>query len=98
MSVSSVMVRGKFNRTAQRSESSYHLGSDQHCLRVVASRGHLGEREQQIVARLRKRFGDLEMVNMGGSLKFCLLAEGGADFYPDWRQPASGIPLRPTQS
>ena len=59
-----------------------------------------GEREQQIVARLRERFEDLEMVKMGSSLKFCLLAEGGADFYPrlaptsEWDTAAAHAVLR----
>ena len=70
------------------------------CLRVVASRSHLGEREQRIVARLRERFADLEIVNMGSSLKFCLLAEGKADFYPrlsptsEWDTAAAHAVLR----
>ena len=76
------------------------LTPDHQCLRVVASRSHLGEREQQIVARLRERFENLEMLNMGSSLKFCLLAEGGADFYPrlaptsEWDTAAAQAVLR----
>ncbi|MGB0322022.1 MAG: 3'(2'),5'-bisphosphate nucleotidase CysQ [Pseudohongiellaceae bacterium] len=76
------------------------LTPDHQCLRVVASRSHLGEREQQIVARLRERFEDIEMVSMGSSLKFCLLAEGGADFYPrlaptsEWDTAAAHAVLR----
>ena len=71
------MVRGEFNRTARRSGSSpTTLTPDHQRLRVVASRSHLGEREQQIVARLSECFEEIEMVSMGSSLKFCLLAEG----------------------
>lgn len=45
---------------------------------VVGSRSHANPRLEQHLARL----GDYELVSMGSSLKFCLLAEGKADFYP----------------
>lgn len=51
-------------------------------LRVVASRRHGGEQSERLLAMIRARVGDLEMVNMGSSLKMCLIAEGKADFYP----------------
>jgi len=45
---------------------------------VVGSRSHANPRLEQHLASL----GDYELVSMGSSLKFCLLAEGNADFYP----------------
>jgi len=51
-------------------------------LRVVASRRHGGEESERLLAMIRARVGDLELVNMGSSLKMCLIAEGKADFYP----------------
>jgi 3'(2'), 5'-bisphosphate nucleotidase len=45
---------------------------------VVGSRSHANPALSGVLARL----GDYEMVSMGSSLKFCLLAEGSADFYP----------------
>tara|TARA_R110002072_G_scaffold136124_2_gene278104 strand:- start:64680 stop:65549 length:870 start_codon:yes stop_codon:yes gene_type:complete len=51
-------------------------------LRVVASRRHGGEQSERLLAMMRARVGDLELVNMGSSLKMCLIAEGKADFYP----------------
>jgi 3'(2'), 5'-bisphosphate nucleotidase len=47
-------------------------------LRVVGSRSHRG----QSLDRLLERIGPHEFVPMGSSLKFCVLAEGGADVYP----------------
>lgn len=47
-------------------------------LRVVGSRSHRGA---SLDAFLR-RVGPHELVSMGSSLKFCLLAEGRADVYP----------------
>lgn len=46
--------------------------------RVVGSRSHAGD---SLAAYLGK-LGDHELVPMGSSLKFCLVAEGKADLYP----------------
>ncbi len=45
---------------------------------VVGSRSHANPRLQEALAGI----GPHELVSMGSSLKFCLLAEGRADFYP----------------
>jgi 3'(2'), 5'-bisphosphate nucleotidase len=45
---------------------------------VVGSRSHRGDSLDGVLARL----GPHEMRPMGSSLKFCLVAEGAADFYP----------------
>ena len=47
-------------------------------IRVVGSRSHRGASLDAFLARL----GDVEMLPMGRSLKFCVVAEGGADIYP----------------
>lgn len=47
-------------------------------LRVVASRSH----GAQAVEQLNRYYPNIELVRCGSSLKFCLLAEGLADFYP----------------
>jgi 3'(2'), 5'-bisphosphate nucleotidase len=46
--------------------------------RVVGSRSHRGELLDAYLVRL----GSHELVSMGSSLKFCLIAEGRADLYP----------------
>jgi 3'(2'), 5'-bisphosphate nucleotidase len=45
---------------------------------VVGSRSHANPRLLEYLAKL----GRYELVSMGSSLKFCLVAEGKADFYP----------------
>ena len=45
---------------------------------VVASRSHRDPETERILARLPGH----ELVGRGSSLKFCLVAEGAADFYP----------------
>ena len=47
-------------------------------LRVVGSRSHRGASLDAFLARV----GEHEMIPMGSSLKFCVVAEGGADLYP----------------
>lgn len=46
--------------------------------RVVASKNHLNEGTREFIEKL----GDHELVQAGSSLKFCRIAEGGADVYP----------------
>lgn len=45
---------------------------------VVGSRSHANPRLQEFLGKI----GNYELISMGSSLKFCLLAEGKADFYP----------------
>ena len=45
---------------------------------VVGSRSHRGDSLDEVLAKL----GPHEMRPMGSALKFCLVAEGAADFYP----------------
>ena len=45
---------------------------------VVGSRSHMSDEVKDYLSRL----GQHELVSMGSSLKFCLVAEGKADLYP----------------
>ena len=47
-------------------------------VRVVGSRSHRGSSLDAFI----DRSGDCDLVPMGSSLKFCVVAEGGADVYP----------------
>ncbi|MBM3113851.1 3'(2'),5'-bisphosphate nucleotidase CysQ [Pseudomonas arcuscaelestis] len=49
---------------------------------VVASRRHSSPQQEALLAGLSTAVGELELANIGSSLKFCLLAEGAADCYP----------------
>jgi 3'(2'), 5'-bisphosphate nucleotidase len=63
---------------------------------VVASKSHLTAQTAAFIARI----SHAETVNIGSSLKFCLLAEGGADLYPrfgptmEWDTAAGDAVLR----
>ncbi len=52
--------------------------SDNAPLRVVGSRSHVNAETAEYLEKL----GEHELVSVGSSLKFCLLAEGKADLYP----------------
>lgn len=51
-------------------------------LTVVASRSHGGPRLERYLDALAAAFGTVARKSVGSSLKFCILAEGLADFYP----------------
>ena len=46
--------------------------------RLLVSKSHRGEEVDKLLARL----GEHEALSVGSSLKFCVVAEGEADFYP----------------
>ena len=50
--------------------------------RIVASRSHRTAETDAWIADVQRRHGPCEIVHVGSSLKFCLLAEGSADLYP----------------
>ncbi|MGV2705893.1 UNVERIFIED_CONTAM: 3'(2'),5'-bisphosphate nucleotidase CysQ [Aeromonas salmonicida] len=51
--------------------------------RVVGSRNHLSRETLDYLARFGDiERGEIELVSMGSSLKFCIIAEGGAELYP----------------
>jgi len=49
---------------------------------VVASRRHSSPEQERLLSGLSASLGELQLANIGSSLKFCLLAEGAADCYP----------------
>lgn len=55
-----------------------HIKNETDTVRIVASRSHLNEETQQFIDQFEKS----EIVSMGSSLKFMLIAESKADMYP----------------
>ena len=52
-------------------------------LKVVGSKSHMNDDTLQYIDSLKGTFNkEVEIVSMGSSLKFCLVAEGLADVYP----------------
>ena len=49
---------------------------------IVASRSHLSKETQNFINNMQTRFGNVETISKGSSLKLCMVAEGKADIYP----------------
>jgi 3'(2'), 5'-bisphosphate nucleotidase len=49
---------------------------------IVASRSHRNFETQNYLRKMKKEYGRVEIISIGSSLKFCLVAEGNADIYP----------------
>ena len=49
--------------------------------KVAASRSHRDGRSEAFIDAMRMR-GDVQQLNLGSSLKFCRIADGGLDIYP----------------
>lgn len=50
-------------------------------LRIAVSRSHRNEETERLVANIRDRYPDAQIIEQGSSYKFCLLAEGTVDYY-----------------
>ena len=56
--------------------------TEENKIRVIASRSHKSTETDTFINNLRSSKKNIELLNVGSSLKFCLLAEGIADIYP----------------
>ncbi|MFC0469114.1 3'(2'),5'-bisphosphate nucleotidase CysQ [Halalkalibacter kiskunsagensis] len=65
----------------QKSVRLPEIGSRQ-VTRAVASRSHMSKETETFIKELEAKHGEVEVVSSGSSLKFCLVAEGKADYYP----------------
>jgi len=50
-------------------------------LKIMGSRSHLNEATKDFISEIEKEY-TVDMVSRGSSLKFCVIAEGGAHMYP----------------
>lgn len=50
--------------------------------KILASFSHLDARTEDYMQSLKAKHGEVEIINIGSSLKLCLLAAGEADIYP----------------
>jgi len=51
-------------------------------IRIVASKSHLSKETQDFIDEQHNFFDKVEIISVGSSLKFCIIAEGLADLYP----------------
>jgi 3'(2'), 5'-bisphosphate nucleotidase len=50
--------------------------------RIVASRSHSSPETEAFIEERRTKYGEIEILSKGSSLKLCMIAEGQADVYP----------------
>ena len=61
--------------------ANYSHNFQENKINVVASKSHLNEETQGFINKLKDTY-EVTTINIGSSLKFCLVAEGQADIYP----------------
>ena len=49
---------------------------------IVGSRSHASNNLENFIKEMEEKYGEVEVISAGSSLKFCLIAEGKADLYP----------------
>lgn len=49
---------------------------------IVASRSHLSPETETYINKEKQKYGAVNLVSAGSSIKFCIVAEGKADAYP----------------
>lgn len=49
---------------------------------IVASRSHMSVDTENFINECRKKFGEIQLISKGSSIKLCLVAEGKANVYP----------------
>ncbi|WP_418637895.1 3'(2'),5'-bisphosphate nucleotidase CysQ [Winogradskyella sp.] len=49
---------------------------------IVASRSHMSPETEAYVSEMREKYGDVNLISKGSSLKLCMVAEGQAECYP----------------
>lgn len=80
--VGSLKSTGRLNY-AQINEKGQSLpGKLPKKLTVVASRSHGSPLTESLLNKWEKKYGEIDRISMGSSLKICLVAEGSAHVYP----------------
>ena len=72
--------RGAF-KNGERIYAKYSINPQSNLVKVVASKSHMNEKTSEFINNLEKIY-EVETLNVGSSLKFCLVAEGEAHIYP----------------
>lgn len=49
---------------------------------VVASRSHMSPETEEFINELKNKYGEVELISRGSSLKLCMVANGKANCYP----------------
>jgi 3'(2'), 5'-bisphosphate nucleotidase len=73
------LPEGAFRQNSDHTPAKIRVNEEpDNRLKIVVSRSHISAALERFLGKL----GTYECLNMGSSLKFCLVAEGSADLYP----------------
>lgn len=70
------------NELANSMEALQPLVEESNSIKVVGSRSHKSVETEEFIHKLQSEGKQVELVSMGSSLKFCIVAEGKASIYP----------------
>jgi 3'(2'), 5'-bisphosphate nucleotidase len=71
-----------FLKTLVKKSSKLPLSNKKEIFTVVASRSHLTPETETFISELKAKYGTVNFISKGSSLKICLVTEGSADIYP----------------
>jgi 3'(2'), 5'-bisphosphate nucleotidase len=77
-----VKDEGSFKIADGKTERLPLASSARERLTLVGSRSHVTKELEDYYQRMKDKYGELEIISTGSSLKFCMVAEGQADVYP----------------
>ena len=49
---------------------------------IVGSRSHMNSETEEFIEKYKQKYGEVDIISKGSSLKLCMVAEGLADIYP----------------
>ncbi|GAB64085.1 MAG: 3'(2'),5'-bisphosphate nucleotidase CysQ [Candidatus Jettenia sp.] len=78
----SVEVLKKMSQRLPLDERPTTASNPSSTITIVASRSHLSKETEDYIYGLKQKYREIELISVGSSLKFCLIAEGKADIYP----------------
>jgi len=77
-----VKGEGSFKIADGKTERLPLMSSTRERLTLVGSRSHVTKELEDYYQRMKDKYGELDIISIGSSLKFCMVAEGQADVYP----------------
>ena len=69
-------------KTVISSASKLPLEREDPTYTIVASRSHMSPETEAYVQDMREKYGEVNLISKGSSLKLCMVAEGQANCYP----------------
>ena len=72
----------EFERSLVEGSKRLPMQKESNCYRILASRSHINYETKSYIEKLKAENQNIEIFNIGSSLKFCMIAAGKANIYP----------------